>query len=218
MSSLSPLAAGLGAGAMATAVAGFGGYQLMDGIGERNPTGNDADGKARAVQWGLVGLGAAAAVGGFFAGGRGFGASTLGAALIGGGIGSAIGGLAASWGFERKHGIGIDTRTRDLFNSYNRGFDDELDLDTRWRTPENVRRIEHRHEDSHGHVHYTYTYYTIDRLTSKADVDGNSKVTRPELRAAVADYDADGNGRIQGEEARRYDREVGERSWYGGWF
>lgn len=215
---MGPGAIGLGTGVVAAGALGFGAYRIMDGIGTRNPNGSDAD-KARWVGYGLVGLGVASAVGGFFTGGRGLGTSQLGAALIGGGIGAVAGGLAAGWGFTSKYGIGVDTQVSDIFSSYNRDFDSELDLDTRWRTPEDIRRVENRHTDSDGNYTYsTYTYYSIQELAGRADADNDGKVTRDELRTAVAAYDADGNGRLQPDENRRFDREVGERSWYGSWF
>jgi hypothetical protein len=215
----SALAIGTGAGVLAAGALGYGAYQIMDGIGERHPDGSEADGKARLVNYSLIGLGIASAIGGFFVGGRGFNTSTLGAAMIGGGIGAVVGGFGAGWGFQHKHGIGVDTQVNDLFSSYNRDWDSELDLDTTWRTPEDIRREETRHTDSDGNYLYsTYTYYSIQELAGIADVDHNGKVTKDELRAAVAKYDADGNQRLQPDENRRFDREVGERSWYGSWF
>lgn len=215
---MSGLAIGIGAGVVTAGALGFGAYQVMDGIGERNPDGSDAD-KARWVGYGLIGLGVASAVGGFFVGGRGFNTSQLGAALIGGGAGAIVGGIGAGMGFTSKHGIGVETQVNDLFASYNRDFDDELDLDTTWRTPEDVRRVEHRHEDSEGRYQYsTYTYYNIQKLAGEADTNHDAKVTRDELRIAVARFDVDGNGRLQPDENRRFDRESGERAWYGHWF
>jgi hypothetical protein len=215
---MGPGAIGVGAGVLAAGGLGFGAYQLQDGIGARNPNGSDAD-KARWLGYGLVGLGIASAVGGFFMGGRGLGTSQLGAAMIGGGIGSVIGGLSANWAFQHKYGIGVETQVNDIFSAYNRDFDSELDLDTHWRTPEDIRRVEHRHEDSEGHYQYsTYTYYSIQELAGRADADHNGKVTKDELRAAVKVYDTDGNDRLQHDEHKRFDHEVGERSWYGSWF
>ena len=215
---MSSLAIGAGAGVVAAGALGFGAYQLMDGIGERNPNGSEAD-KARWIGYGLVGLGIASAVGGFFVGGRGMNTSALGVAMIGGGIGAVVGGIGAGWGFQHKHGIGVDTQVNDIFSSYNRDFDSELDLDTTWRTPEDIRRVEHRHNDSDGHYMYsTYTYYSIQELAGLADTNHDAKVTKDELRAAVAKYDADGNQRLQPDENKRFDREVGERSWHGSWF
>lgn len=214
----SALAVGLGTGAIAAAGLGFGAYQVQDGIGERNPNGSEAD-KARWLGYGLVGLGIASAIGGFFVGGRGFNTSTLGAAMIGGGIGAAIGGLGANWGFQRKHGIGVETQVNDIFGAYNRDFDSELDLDTTWRTPEDVRRVEHRHNDSNGNYMYsTYTYYSIQELAGRADANHDAKVTKDELRAVLTTYDADKNQRLQPDEHKRFDRELGERSWHGSWF
>jgi hypothetical protein len=215
----SPLAVGIGAGVVAAAGLGYGAYQITDGIGERHPNGSEADGKARLVNYGLIGLGIASAVGGFFVGGRGFNTSMLGAAMIGGGIGAVVGGIGSGIGFTHKHGIGVETQVNDIFGSYNRDFDSELDLDTTWRTPEDIRREETRHTDSDGNYTYsTYTYYSIQELANLADTNHDYKVTKDELRTAVARYDFDGNQRLQPDENKRFDREVGERSWYGSWF
>ncbi|MCW2922846.1 MAG: hypothetical protein JWM98_250 [Thermoleophilia bacterium] len=217
-----PVAIGVGAGVAVGIASGFGLASITSGIGDRNPTGSSADGKARGVLWGAGLTGGVLGVGGgMYAVSRGNAA--LGAGLIGAGIGAAIGAGAAGIAFGHSYGIGVDTQANDIFSSYNRDFDDVLDLDPGWRTPENVRveRQQHDHDwDGDGDTDsttYTYTYHTIDRLTNKANVNGDGKVTRPELHDAVASYDSDGNGRLKGEERKTYEREVGERAWYGSW-
>ena len=214
-----PGVVGVGAFVGTGLAAGFGASRINDGIAERNPTGSAADGKARGVLLGIGATGILAGFGGMAALWRGN--ATLGAALVGGGFGAAAGAVGASIAFNVRHGIGVDTSVSDVMSSYNRDFDHELDLDTTWRTPEFIRRDETRHEDSDGDVHYTVTYYSIERLADRADVNRDGKATPEELRAVFASYDGDGNGRLQGEELKRADREVGERnlgSWFSGWY
>ena len=216
---MSPGVIGVGAFVGSGLAVGFGASKINDGIAERNPTGSAADGKARGVLFAAGGIGIATALGGMFAMSRGN--VQLGAALVGGGFGAGVGAIGAGIAFEKRHGVGVETSVNDVMSSYNRDFDNELDLDTTWRTPEYIRRDEDRHEDSDGDVHYTVTYYSIHELASRADVNGDSKVTPAELRSVFGSYDVDGNGRLQGEELKRADREVGERnlgSFYSGWY
>lgn len=211
----------IGAGAfVGTGLAvGFGASKINDGIAERNPTGSSADGKARGVLFAAGGVGIATAFGGMMAMARGN--VGLGAALVGGGFGAAVGAFGAGIAFQHRHGVGVETSVNDVMSSYNRDFDNELDLDTTWRTPEYIRRDEDRHEDSDGDVHYTVNFYSIQDLVSRADVNGDRKVTPTELHDVFGSYDLDGNGRLQGDELKRADREVGERSlgsYYSGWY
>lgn len=216
---INPFVVGGGA-AVATGLAvGFGGTKITDAIARKHPTGSGADGPARATLFAAGGLGIAAAFGGMVAMSRGN--TTLGAALVGGGFGAAAGAMGAGIAFGVRHGIGVDTSVRDVMTSYNRDWDDELDLHTTWRTPEYIRREETRHEDSDGDVHYSVSFYSIEHLTRRADANFDGKATPAELRVVFDSYDADGNDRLQGAELKRANREVGEvplGGWYSGWY
>ena len=213
---ISRAAIGVGAGVATAIGVGLGANAILDGIAKRNPTGSSADGKASGVLFGAGALAVGSIVGGMVALGRGN--ASLGAGLIGAGIGTGIGAFGSQVAFGAKHGVGVDTTIDGTIRRYDRDGDRQLDLDPGWRSPEYVREERTSHEDSNGDTYYTYDHYTIERLTSAANTDRDGVVTRPELAATVSSYDADENGRLQGDEAKRFDREVGERHWYGGWF
>lgn len=209
---ISPAYALLIAGGVSAVGVGLASNKVLDGIAERNPTGSAADGKALAVSL-LTGLGGAAL--GAVALWKG-GGSTWGPIAAGVGGGAVLGAIGAHIAFRIKHGVGVDTTVSSVFGTYNRDFDDVLDLNPRWRTPEFIRRNEWDHD--HGdYQHRHVDYYSIQRLAFAADADHDQQVTRPELRTLVGSLDRNGDGRLKGAEHSEYSRRYGEESWWGNW-
>lgn len=212
---ITPLQTTLAAGGVAALASGIAEDKLIEGIVGGNPTGSGADVPGTAIPL-LVGLGGAAlGVYGMIKGGGK--SSTMASAALGAGIGLALGSTGAHIAFRVKHGVGIDTKTNDIFSSYNRDWDNVLDLRPNWRTPEFVRREESTYEDSNHHQHTTVHYYSISDLAFAADGDHNNQVTRDELRSVMNRFDSNHDQRLQGSEARAFNRQYGEQYWGGGW-
>ncbi len=208
---INPFVVGGGA-AVATGLAvGFGATKLTDDIAAKHPNGSDADKPARRVMWTAAGLGFVSAAGGM--GALMTGRLNLGAALLGAGVGGMLGSFGAGIAFNARHGVGVETSVNDVLSSYDRNGNDQIDMDggSWWRSPETTRTTTTRHEDSDGDVYYTTDTYSIERLSNRADVNTDWKVTRNELSTAIGAYDADGNGRLQKDELKRFDREIGEQ-------
>ena len=207
---INPFMVGGGA-AVATGLAvGFGATRLTDNIAKEHPNGSDADKPARRVLWTAAGLGFASAAGGM--GALMTGRLNLGAALLGAGVGGMLGSFGANVAFGARHGIGVETSVNDVLSSYDRNSNDQIDMDggSWWRSPETTRTTTTRHEDSDGRVWYDTDTYSIERLSTRADSNTDWKVTRDELATAIAAYDSDENGRLQKDELKRFDREIGE--------
>lgn len=216
---INPAAIGIGAGVAGGLAFGIGATKYLDGVSEKHPTGSRSDTIAGWTTGAGIGAGVLTAGGGVLTLSKNV---HLGAALLGTGFGLMAGAIGSSIAFNARHGVGVDSITNSTMSAYDRNWSGKLELNTTWRTPESIRRVEHRHEDSEGRVRYDYDFYSIDALTAKADAaPRDGVVNRSELHDVYADYDKDGNGRLQGEEYKRADREVGERwigSSYWGWY
>jgi hypothetical protein len=137
----------------------------------------------------------------------------LGAGLLGAGAGTMLGSFGAGIAFSARHGVGVETSVNDVLSGYDHNRNGQIDLDrgSWWREPETQRTTTTRHEDSNGNAYYTTDTYSIDRLATRADEDRNQVATRGELTSTIGSYDDNGDGRLQGAEAKRFDREIGER-------
>lgn len=214
--SINPAAIGIGAGVVAGVGAGFGISRLTDAIAAKHPTGSGADGPARAWMFGGAIAGVGLAAGGMAA--LATGRLQLGAGLLGAGAGTMLGSIGAGIGFNARHGVGVDTSVSDVLSGYDHNRNAQIDLDSGswWREPETIRTTRTSHEDSNGNTYYTTDTYSIDRLAVRADENRDQAATRGELTSTIGGYDADGDGRLQGDEAKRFDRELGEQhiGWY----
>ncbi len=208
---VSPAIVGIGALVGGGAAVGVGSTMLMDSIAGEHPTGSDADRPAGRVAGGAALLGFAVAAGGVVALAKG--RLKLGAALLGGGFGTMAGSLGASVAFGVRHGVGVKTTVDNVLRDYDHNRNDQLELtDQGWFQPAETTRVEtDSHEDSDGDTHYDTTYYSIDRLATRADLNHDQIATRDELTTAVSAYDLKGDGRLDYEEMKRFDREIGER-------
>lgn len=211
---ITPTHVGIAAGAASALAFGLVEDRIVDGYARRHPTGSDADTPGTLIPLAGAALGFVSAGVGMFALSRG---STAGAALIGVGAGAMLGSIGAGIAFRARHGVGVDSEVASTFSSYNRDFDDVLDLNTSWRTPEYVRRVEREWEDSDGRRHHDVDYYTIARLSFASDSNHDGQVTRPEMRSITASFDRDNDGRLKGNELGDYKRQYGEESWWGNW-
>lgn len=211
--SVSPAVIGVGAGIASGLAVGFGATRITDGIAARHPTGSDADRPASRVIWGAAALGFATAAGGMAA--LVTGRAQLGAGLLGAGMGAMLGSFGANVAFSARHGVGVETSVQNVLDGYDHDSNGRIDLeDDWWHGSETQRTVRTRHEDSDGDVWYETDVYSIERLATRADADGDWIVTRGELTGTIGSYDADRNGRLQGDELARFDREVGERQVY----
>ena len=214
---VNPFAVGAGA-AVATGLAvGFGASKITDGIAEKHPNGSDADKPAGRVTWGAAGLSFAAAAGGMAA--LATGRLTLGAGLFGAGFGGMIGAIGSGIAFQARHGVGVETTLQGVLDGYDHNRSGDLELEDRgwFREPETIRTHTYTREDSDGDTYWVSDTYSIERLATRADRNEDWVATAEELRSTIASYDADGNGRLQGDEYKRFDREVGERKVGWGW-
>ncbi len=213
MTGINPLVVIGGGAAVATGLAvGFGATKWTDKIAADHPNGSDADKPARRVLLAAGGLGFASAAGGMVALMKGN--LALGSALMGAGVGGMVGAFGASIAFGARHGIGVETAVNDVLSSYDRNRNDQIDMDNGswWRSPETTRTTTTRHEDSNGHVWYDTDIYSIERLAMRADENRDWKATREELTTTIGSYDdIDVNGRLQKDELKRFEREIGEQ-------
>ncbi|MCB0879701.1 MAG: hypothetical protein KDC46_12080 [Thermoleophilia bacterium] len=213
---VNPFAVGAGVAVATGLVTGFGGSKLMDSIADKHPTGSDADKPAGHVVGWTEGLGFATAAGGMVA--LATGRLALGGALFGAGMGAMIGGFGASIAYGVRHGIGVDTSVDNVLSGYDHNRNGQLELEDPgfWHQAETRRTERTSHEDSNGDTYWETETFSIDRLVDRADTNGDWVATRPELRDVVSSYDSDGDGRLKGEELKRFQREVGEEriDWY----
>ncbi len=209
---INPFVIGGGAAVASGLAVGFGATKMADGIAEQHPTGSDADRPAGRVMWGAAGLGFASAAGGMVA--LATGRLNLGAALFGAGAGAMLGSFGATVAFGARHGVGVETSIQNVLDGYDHNDNGVIDMENGswWRGPETLRTETDSYTDSDGDTHYDTDTYSIERLATTADTDGNWKVTQEELRSTIGSYDLDGNGRLQKDELKRFQREVGERN------
>lgn len=208
---MNPFAIGAGAMVASGTAVGFGATRIADGIAREHPTGSDADKPSARVFWGSGALGLGAMVGGMVALWRGN--ITAGAALVGGGAGVMLGSLGAGFAFTARHGIGVETSVENVLGAYDADDNGQLDLTDRgWTRPaETTRTVTTSWRDAQGHTHFDTDEYSVERLAERADRDDDQIATRGELTGTIDSYDADGNGRLQGDELKRFNRELGER-------
>ncbi len=207
------VAVGVGAGVATALGVGFGVTKITDAIAEKHPNGSSADGPAAAWSLGTGFLGVLTTGLGVFASARAN--PMVGAGLIGAGSGMMVGAVASGIAFTVRHGVGVDTLRDSLVSKYDHNWNGQLELDgSFWRQPETIRTERREWEDSDGDTHVDYDLYTIDALANTADANRDRIATRAELRDTIKRYDENGDDRLQGAEARRFDRELGERQIY----
>jgi hypothetical protein len=208
---MNPLAIGAVSAGVVGVGTGIAVTRITDGIAARHPTGSEADGPAQAWSIGTSALGFATAAGGMVALAKG--RLQLGAALVGGGAGAMIGGIAGGIAFGARHGVGVESAVSDVLSNYDRNRDGAIDMaqSSWWRSPETYRTETRTWRDSDGDTHWETDTYSIERLAMRADADGDQVATGAELRSTIAGYDEDSDGRLQKDELKRFEREVGEQ-------
>lgn len=208
---INPLVVGAGAAVAAGIGIGVGATRIAGNIAKEHPTGSDADTPMSRVVFGAAALSFASAAAGVVA--LATGRQPLGAALFGAGFGGMVGSIGAGIAISAKHGVGVDTTLERVLDQYDSNGNGQIEMTDRgWFKPsETTRTHTYTTEDSDGDTHWETDYYSIDRLATRADRDEDWIATGAELRATIESYDADGNGRIQGDESDRFEREVGEQ-------
>ncbi|MBC7461138.1 MAG: hypothetical protein H7287_07235 [Thermoleophilia bacterium] len=210
---------GIGAAVVAGGVGvGLGLSKASDALIAANPTTTKGDNRAMGLTLGTAALGV---VGGgvlmtLGALGKIHPGFAIGGAVLGAGM--LLGSIGAGIATSVRHGKSIDTMTANTMSAYDRWpANGSLNLDGGFlRPPETFRSESDSYKDSDGKQHTTTTVYTIANLAEAADARGNvdRRAEPGELRSVVASFDADGDKRIRGSEAKAFDRAYGERVVY----
>ena len=208
---VSPGAIGAGAAVAVGLGVGIGVTKLADGFVERNPTGSEADRPIGQLQGATAAAGFASFAGGMYALFRGN--VPLGAGLMGAGVGALLGTIGSAAVTNARHGVGVETTADNVLHNYDYNRNDQLEMTDRgfFKPAETTRSDTTTHTDSDGDSHSHTTYYSVDRLATRADANRDLVATRDELIDTIAPYDGDENGRLKGPELGRFDRELGER-------